>query len=89
MNTNETTQKITEAVQSCWPRERAVIAQLTFEGAYWHDEGTHMALLVWKQDNESEVVAATFPWLENGKLGELEASFEFEDLCLDSPTTGW
>lgn len=48
-----------------------------------------MALMVWKPEADCEVVAATLPWLEDGKLGELEEGFEFEDLCLDSPTCGW
>ncbi len=80
----ETMDKVTAALQKEWPHTIAEVAQLEFEGARWYDEGTHVALLVWKQDNESEVVAATMAFDADGNLGELEECFGgMHDLILD------
>jgi hypothetical protein len=85
MQINENTRnKLTEALQKDWPRVSAEVAQLEFEGAQWIDEGTHIALMVWNQDNENEVVAATLAFDADGNLGELEECFGgMNDLILD------
>jgi hypothetical protein len=76
--------KINAVVEKAWPYERAAIAQLEFEGAYWHDEGTHVALMVWKPANENEVVALTIPFQVDGTLGEFEECFGgLDDLIQD------
>lgn len=76
MNTNEkTAKKITAKIETLWPHERACIMQLEHEGAYWLDEGTHVALMAWDEAYDDSVPVASMEFNADLELEDLEECF--------------
>ena len=63
----------------------ATVSQLLFEGAYWWDEGTHVALMVQRKDSENEDAVLLISFNTEGELGtdDFEECFDLESYIRD------